>query len=145
MALGADVRAYLLSKSAVTNVIGTRLYPGFVPQKNSTYPCIVYQVISSSPQHHLGGGAGFAHTRIQFDIYSTTAATRDSLADVLRDQLQGFPSSTTTMGNSTVTSVTAEVGRDLYETPQDNSDTGLFRFSVDYWFRHNQAVPTYAA
>ena len=146
MAIGADVRTYLLTKSAVTTVVGTRIYPGFVPQKISTYPLVVYSVVSSIAKDLLTGGAGWAETRIQLDVYATTAVARDSLVEILRDELQGFPTtSSKTMGSSTVTAVVYLNSLDLYEPPQDNSDTGLFRNSTDYWFRHSQAVPTYAA
>ncbi len=148
MSLATDVRKYLLSKSAVTSVIGTRMFPAFHPQKNSTYPLITYQVIVNTPAHHLTGGAGYAGTRLQLDGYAGSETERDQLTEVIRNQLQGFPQpgGSNLMGSTVVDSVVAMGQRDLYEPPQNNADSGgLFRTSMDYWFRHQQAAPTFAA
>ena len=141
MAIAQDVRTYLLTKSAVTTLVGTRIFPSFIPQSNTTYPCIVYNLINQLPAHMLSGGAGYAETRVQLDVYATTLLVAESLAEVLRDELQGYKG---TMGSSTVSSVVYKNMVGFYEPPQDQSDTGLFRYACDYWIRHNQAVPTFA-
>ncbi len=141
MAIGQDARTYLLSKSAVTTVVGTRVFPNFIPEKNTSYPVIVYAVVSQVPAHNLAGGAGYAETRIQLDVYCKTAVERDSLTEILRNELQGFAG---TMGSSTVSSVVYRNAIDLYEPPIDSSDVGLFRNSTDYWIRHSQSVPSLA-
>lgn len=148
MAIDIDLRKYLLGKSAITTLIGTRMFPDQIPQLNRTFPCVTYQIISSLPQMHLTGGAGWCETRVQLDVYAELETERASIAEALRDELQGFPTGSPTTGNmgtATVSSVVPGNGRNLYEPPQDNSDTGLYRHSVDYWLRHSQSVPTYAA
>lgn len=140
--IAPDVRTYLLTKSTISGVVGTRIYANKLPEKNVTYPCIVMALVTQLPQHHLQGGAGYAESRVQLDVYSTTAAARDSLAEALRDELQGYSGA---MGSSTVSSCVCRSIRDLYEEPIDASDVGLYRNSSDYWMRHSQAVPTFAA
>src|SRR5947207_11805935 len=105
MAIGQDLRTYLLTKSAVTSVVGTRIFPGYMPEKNLIYPAIIYSVVSRASDMQLRQAGAHAVTRIQLDVYSQSALTRDSLAETLRNELQGFPSATTTMGNSSVTGV----------------------------------------
>ena len=142
----ADIRTYLLSKSSITSLIGTRVYPDYIPQKNSTYPAIVYQVISDTPDHTLAGAALHTGTRVQLDVYAETSLVRAQVVEALRNVLQGFPpAGTTTMGSSdsTVSSVKYLNSFDIYEPPQDNSDTGLFRNSTDYWFRLKRTAPTF--
>jgi hypothetical protein len=148
MSLATDLRKYLLSKSAVTSVIGTRMFAAFHPQKNSTYPLVTYQVIVNTPAHHLLGGAGYSGTRIQLDGYAPNETDRDALTELLRNQLQGFPApgASNVMGSTTVDSVVLMGQRDFYEPPQNQADSGgLFRTSMDFWFRHQQAAPTFAA
>lgn len=140
MAIGQDVRTYLLTKASITTLLGTRIFPNKIPQKNSSWPCVVYQIISQNPGHVLSGCAEYAETRIQFDVYSDTALVRDSLTEALRNVLQGFSG---TMGSSTVSSVVYKNSIDLYEPPADSSDVGLYRNTADYWFRHNHAAPTF--
>jgi hypothetical protein len=146
LAIGSDVRTYLLTQATVTAVVGTRIYPLKIPQSISTYPSITYQMISQVPAHTLTGGAGYAESRIQYDIYAETKPAADSLDEILRNVLQGFPpaGNAGTMGSSTVSSVKADLLRELWEPSQDNSDKGWFRLSRDYWIRHSQSVPTFA-
>lgn len=141
MNIGQDVRAYLLSKTPITNAIGNRIYPDFLPAKNAAFPAVVMLIVTHLPRCMLSGGAGWAESTLQLDIYSPVAAQRDSLAELFRTELQGFSG---TMGSSTVGAVTCRTSRDGYEMPLDNSDTGLFRHSADYWIRHDQSVPSYS-
>ena len=141
MAIGQDVRTFLLSKSSFTSVVGTRLYAGTLPQRVTTAPFVIYSIVSQNAAHHLGNGAGFAETRIQFDVYAITPEARDSLVEIIRNILQGYSG---TMGSSTVSSVTYKNSIDQYVQPQDQSDIGNWRNTTDYWFRHDQAVPTHA-
>lgn len=140
MAIGQDLRTYLLTKASITSLLGTRIFPNKIPQKNSDWPCVVYQIISQNPGHTLEGGADYAETRIQLDVYSETALARDALVEALRNVLQGFRG---TMGSSTVSSVVYRNSIDLYEPPADNSDVGLYRNSADYWLRHSHTAPTF--
>ena len=138
--LGQDVRTFLLSKSAITSLIGTRMFPDVIPEKG-IFPALVYFQVSQVPQHTLPATAGFAWSRIQFDAYatgSTGASQRDALVEALRNELDAFPApgTTPTMGGSTVNAVVYKNSRDIYEPPQDNSDIGFFRNSMDYMFRH---------
>lgn len=146
MSWPADLRTYLLSKSSITNLVGTRVYPDYIPQKNSTYPAIVYQIISDTPEHTLAGAALHTGTRVQLDVYAATALVRAQVVEALRNVLQGFPpTSTLTFGttDTLVSSVRYVNSFDIYEPPQDNSDTGLFRNSTDYWFRLKRTAPTF--
>ncbi len=139
------IRSYLLGKSAVTAVVGTRIFPDFMPQSNSTFPCIVMLQISQTPAHTLATGAGYSESRLQIDIYAAHASERDSLTEIVRNELQGFPVAGETAGLAgTVTSVVYINSRDLYEPPTANSDKGTFRNSTDYWARHLQAAPSFA-
>lgn len=145
MSLGDDVRTYLMSKAAITSLIGTRMYGFKMPQKNNTFPCVVYNQISQNPAHVLSGAADYNETRLQFDCYGTSSISANAVAEALRNQLQGFPTTaSSSMGSSTVTSCQFLGARSLYEPPQDNSDVGLYRTSADYWFRHDQSAPTFA-
>lgn len=141
MSISTNLRKYLLSKSAITSLVGTRMFPRKIPQKNSAFPVIVYRIVSQDAAHHLAGGAGYAGTRIQLDVYSETETETDALAEAIRNQMQGYSGA---MGTASVTSVVLKNSQDLYEPPQDNSDTGLYRNSTDYWLRHDMAVPTFA-
>lgn len=148
MSLQTDIRRYLLSKSAITSLVGTRIQPHYVPQKNVDYPFITYILVSANSAHHLQGGAGYCEKRLQFDVYAKTEVERDAVVEALRNQLQGFPPAGTsgTIGAGTVvTSIVYKGSRDLYEPDQVGADTGYFRNSTDYWIRFQEAAPTFAS
>ena len=147
MSLGADLRTYLMSKSSITALVGTRCFKNKIPETVKTYPLIVYTQISEVVPHTVTSVAGFAGTRVQIDCYAagTDSTKADTLAAAVYSVLAAFPPLGTapTMGSSTVTSVVFKGSRDMYEEPQDGSDVGLFRNSMDFWFRHDVATPAY--
>ncbi len=139
--IGQSVKTYLLSKSAVTNVAGTRVFSDYLPGSITTFPSVVMLQVSQVNPQHLTAQCDYAETRLQLDVYSDQASTRDSFANTLRDEMNGFSG---TMGSVAVSEVKLVNSRDGYEPPQDNSDSGLYRNSSDYWIRHAQAVPSFA-
>lgn len=145
MAFGEDVRTYCMTKSGITSLIGARMYATKMPQSNRTFPCVVYTQVSEVPGHTLAGAADYSQTRMQLDSYAETKIASRAVAEALRNQLQGFPTtSASSMGASTVSSCVFLGARDLYDEPRDASDVGLYRTSSDYWFRHSQSAPTFA-
>jgi acid phosphatase class B len=148
MSLSTDIRRLLLSKSAITSLVGTRVYPHHVPQANATYPSITYAIVSNDSAHTLAGGAGYAARRLQIDVYAKTETSRDAVVEAIRNQLQGFPPAGTsgTIGAGTVvTSITYKNGRDLYEPDQTSGDVGYYRHSMDFWIRFQESAPSFAS
>ena len=148
MSLQTDIRRLLLSKSAITSLVGNRVSPSYVPQKNRVYPSITYSLVSNNSAHHLQGGAGYAERRLQIDVFAVSETSRDAVVEAIRNQLQGFPAAGTsgTIGAGTVvTSIVYMGSRDLYEPDQVGADTGYFWNSTDYWIRFQEAAPTFAS
>lgn len=148
MSLSTDIRRLLLSKSAITSLVGTRVYPSHVPQSNNIYPCLTYQVISTDSAHTLQNGAGYCGKRLQIDVYARTEVSRDQVAEAVRDQLQGFPAtqSAGTIGAGTVVnSIVFKNARDVYEPDQTGGDVGYYRSIMEFWVRHQESVPSYAS
>lgn len=66
--IATALRAHLLSKATITNLISTRLYPLVLPAK-PTYPSVTYQITEHEHYRHLTGQSGLADALIQFDCY----------------------------------------------------------------------------
>lgn len=81
--VGSAVRAYLLSKTAVTSLIGQRIYTDLVPQ-NETLPAVSYMLLPTIHEHQLSGFAGVAHTRIQFDVYADKRLDANAVCEAIR-------------------------------------------------------------
>ena len=76
------VRTYLLSRSAVTDVIGQRLYLDVLKQ-NATLPAATISKVSESHSHTISNRSGFVQTRLQIECYSKQRLTTDSLAEAI--------------------------------------------------------------
>ena len=65
--VGKAIRTRLLSVSAVTDLVSTRIYPLTLPQ-GVTMPAVRYQRVSGNSDPHVRGTTGAATARLQFDI-----------------------------------------------------------------------------
>lgn len=52
--IGKSVRARIRSRTAVTNIVGERIFSGVIDQ-GAAYPLVVVQVGGNSPEHDLTG------------------------------------------------------------------------------------------
>jgi hypothetical protein len=82
--LGKAVRAYLLSKVGITDLVGTtRIYTDQLPQQ-ATLPAIVMNQLFTTHEHALSDFAGLAHARLQFECYAATRLVANSMAEAIR-------------------------------------------------------------
>jgi hypothetical protein len=77
------VRLFMLSKPAITDLIGSRIYADIVPQ-NAPLPSVAMSKVSTRHDHTLSNFAGMAHCRVQFDCYASTRAVANEVAELLR-------------------------------------------------------------
>ena len=90
------VRQYLLTKTAITDLISQRLYQYRLPQ-GATIPAATLSIISESYDHALEGLAGLVMTRLQVQCFGSSAETSRQVSDAIIwcgiDQLQGVTNS----------------------------------------------------
>jgi hypothetical protein len=67
--IGVGVRTYLVSKSSVTDLVSTRVFPSVLPQA-ATLPAVVYTVVTGVPNDDVLGSSGSVTAGIQLDVYS---------------------------------------------------------------------------
>lgn len=77
------LRSFLLSKTAVTDIISQRLYTDELPQ-SATIPAVVMSKLYTVHDHALSDFAGLAHSRIQCECYAATRIAANALAEALR-------------------------------------------------------------
>ena len=124
---------YLSAQSAITDLVGTHIYPHWIPQDQSTWPLITITKIGESHTHHLGGAGTFATARYQIDCWGLTLASVDAVHEAVRQSLQGMSG---TMGTDTVHFVVCDSVRELHEQPKDASDQRKYRISSDYLIKY---------
>ena len=90
MGIESGVVARLNAVSAVTSLVGTRIYANTLPD-STAHPAIIYQVISDVPfDSILGEDPGKNLARIQFTIIADSTASRIAVNDAIKNALKRF-------------------------------------------------------
>lgn len=128
------LRAFLLSKTPVTDIISQRMYTDELPQR-ATVPAVVMNKLFSTHDHALSDFAGLAHARIQCECYAATRIAANALAEALRSS--GIVTQKGTVSNIDIRGARVEEGMS-YKTdpPTDGSDesryVSVLDFVIDY-------------
>lgn len=85
MSIPADLVTYLQADVALDTLIDGRVHRHRIPP-DPTFPLIVYRRVST-PELHV---SAYVEPRWQFDCWGETDTSADSVADALRDALEGF-------------------------------------------------------
>ena len=136
---GSNIRTYLLTKSAITDVIGTRLRPDVLAQSDSL-PAATYNELYTTHGHTIGAAAGIEDCMLEITCYSDTRTESDSLADLIRPQLQGYRG---TAGSLAVMSCQLDDTGHGYEQPQDDSDQGKHITALRFRIHVEETIPTF--
>lgn len=131
--VASAVRTYLLTKSAITDLVSTRIYPDDLPQA-AQMPAIVYNKISTNHEHVTGnswGLAGFAMCRLEFECFSSTRSQANNLADLLKSNIIG--SLRGVYGGINFFDATVGAGqRTFVEQPTDGSDERRYVSVIEF-------------
>lgn len=130
-------REYLLSISAVTAIVSTRISVMRLPQ-NVALPAISYMIERADRIESQKGGTGLVNTIMQVDHWGSSMLTCRQLAETTRKVLQGFRGTMGTSPNAvTVSQIRYENELSFY-----HEDVNNFRITHDYSIWHDEALPT---
>jgi len=129
---------YLLSNDAGVNaLVGSRIFPVFVPAKQSL-PAITYQQISGPRDNIMSGASGLVSTRFQINCWAKKYQGAAELADVVREALSpkddGYPK---TVAEVRVEAVMLFNENDVPALYGDNEEMNGFGKMLDFniWFQ----------
>jgi len=74
---GSNIRTYLLTKSAITDLVATRIRPDVLAQGDAL-PAIIYSELYTNHQHTLTGAAGIEECLLELSV--TAARERRLIA-----------------------------------------------------------------
>lgn len=80
------LRTYLLTKTALTALVSTRIYPDFIPP-DAAFPCVQYFKVSDIKDHTLTGQSELERPVFQFSAYATTKASARAVANQIKTAL----------------------------------------------------------
>lgn len=138
------VRTYLLAQSAVTDLVGQRIYLDILPQ-NATTPAVAMSKISESEQHKLSDRLGFVQTRIQFECFADKRHVTDArlkanaVADAIKQS--GICAVKGTTNGVDIRGVMVEDGqRNYIEYSDGGSDDHRYVTSIDLMVTHVESA-----
>ena len=132
MLIEQGLMTYILAQSAITALVGQRVYFVQAPQ-DVTKPYIVVTKISGVREHSHDGSNHLARPRFQLSAFSTTYANAKSIASALQTALQGYKGTMGGTGGVAVGAVFYEDETDLYE-----ENTGLYQVALDFFITHGE-------
>lgn len=120
------VYSILSNNATVTGLVGTRIYPTFVPE-NIAFPAIVYRITERQPQDTKDGAIGSIDT-LSIDIYDDGGLQTITIGDAVHGALDRY--------RGTVESVA--IDKVVYEGESDEvliPELALFHLSQQYRIR----------
>lgn len=123
----------LLSGSdSVTGLVGTKIYPGRIPQ-NTTMPAVSYELVSGvdiAPINALAGGV-LLRSRVQVNALARTYAEVKTIQEAIRGALlfkSGLIAGVRVIG----------ITRELIGPDTRDDEIGLYLQGVDYLLTHDE-------
>ncbi len=140
MTIETALYSYLSTKAEVTAAVSTRIFPQ-VAAEGTIYPFVVYSVISDNPEHDMDGAVGLTSINMQIDVWSETIALRMSIAEIIRNVLDGFRGNMGTE-NLYIQSCFLDNRANFEERDTEGKADPVYRSSLDFSIWHVETVPT---
>lgn len=120
----------------------TPVYADKIPERMSTYPCLVYTIVYEVPLYTIGSAAGLVESEVQIDIYGTVKRDVDRIEEQLRANIEGFRGMIG--GDILVSSTRFVASQDRpYEPSPVKYDSGYYGKMTEWLFMRSQSIPTF--
>ena len=139
MTLEEGLFAYLTAVPGIAAQAGTRVYPAPAPE-DPTYPLIVYQRISTVRVRSMTGPSQLAQARMQINAHAATYATAKTLADELRNALDGYQG---VMGTVPVSGSFLEDDADAPDVSPEVEGNRVYSVHMDFMIAYQETLPAY--
>lgn len=123
--LATDLRTFLLAQAGITTLVGTRIYPSWIPQSQTTRPNITIDHYGSNHDYELGKAANWCSAQVQIDCWSSRLSEAKAVAEAIRTALQAY---------SGAWCEVALLRRqfDLYEAPKQADDEPIYHVAQQW-------------
>jgi hypothetical protein len=128
----------LTSQTAVSSLIGSRVYPLIAPQ-GTPLPLIVYQRTGVERPQSLAGNVGNPLVTLQLTTYGTSYTSVKSIARAVRIAIDGW---TGTTAGVTIQRSTLQTEADGVDMPADDQMLPYYSVQQSFEFRIDETVPT---
>lgn len=138
--IGKGLYQYLMSKSTVTSLCGTRGYPEVLPQ-GATLPAFTYSEVDANSFDNIDGeSTGLRQTRLQVNCFSEKHSEAQELRERIRLVLQGYRG-VAGLEHIRGCSIGGYYGR--YEPPINGKGSGRHLRSIDFIISHTETSTSF--
>lgn len=140
--LEENLYTYLQTKTGLTSLVSTRVYPDTAPQ-TAALPFLVYARVSTTREHKFaatGTETRLAQARVQIDCYAATYSAVSALAEQVRLALDGWRG---TIGSGYANRIMLDNETDLPADPDFGEQIGVRRRSMDFVIWHEETRATF--
>lgn len=132
-----DLYAYLGSISALSSLVGDRIYPNWVTDARQPRPYIVFTVASNENVDHLRDPSALVRQMVQFDIWGDVADDTWAVQTQLRKALDGYYG--TMNSNTAVREARLQNILENVDGPNDGGEEPYHRLTMDviFWYRRD--------
>ena len=123
--------AYLAGDTAITTIVGSRMYTGAVPQ-SITSDFLKVQRISQNIWNNLGGTDNIYKERWQIDCVSKIDSTAETLSDAVIARLNMIQHNTSNFTGYTVYLIIQDNTNDVEEPVAEGSQQTYFIKQIDF-------------
>jgi hypothetical protein len=131
----AVLRSALTASTAVTTLIGARIYPVLAPA-SAALPLVTWRRSGIQREQTLGAPMGIPRVTVEYSIYGTTYENAREIADAMRVVLDGYGG---TNGTTTVNQTSLETESDDFVTLAGADLPPVYQItqSYDVWWQES--------
>lgn len=133
----AAVRTFFLGKSAITDLVGQRIYPGHLPEAIDDAAIVLIEV-SASSEAHLLGLSGLGQSRIRVQCYAAKRTDAVSIREAVRTS--GLCNFGGLAGGVYFCGATIESRGQGADPPADGSDAWRWFEFVDFMVNYEETT-----
>lgn len=145
MSFASGITSYLDAQTAITSLVGTRIYPLVRPQ-GGALPAIVWHRQNEEREHEMGAQAnhlqatGVVSATVTFESYAATYLAADAIDQALRSVLHGWRDHDGT--NIEVLGSFLDNTSDFLEQPIDANSPGNYMIVSTYRIVYRETIPS---
>ncbi len=141
--IGESLYEHLKDDAGITAIVGTKVRP-LVASTKDVLPYLTFSQIGGDHVHHMASASGLAGPLFQIDCWETKALLAHTLADAVRESLDGNEHFTMGTVNTTfVSSAMLQGELDNVVTPTHGDEPSTYRVTQTWKFWHAETVPTF--
>lgn len=141
-----DLATYLLSRAAVSAIVGTRITAVRAPQttdQDKTQPRIIYKLLEGSTRHyHTEGASGLVEADIELMMTAYTYAKAREIYEAVRDEIDGFSG---TWDGTTIDNATLSPPATASSDPRQADDVGRPAVRAIVTVFYQESIPAFGA